>query len=201
MRTQPPAIAPFFRSQLQARLLAALFLSATEEVGVPELQNRLGASRSGINQELGRLLDAGILTRRMVGRSALYRPAEDSPLVEPLRTLVERTVGVEPELRRALAAVDGVEAAAIYGSWAAGTSVRPLSDVDVLVIGDADADALERAIREVERLAGREVNLTRYDRDDWLERVRQGSGFARTVLDRPRIALVGEIPEDGRAES
>lgn len=200
MRTQPPAIAPFFRSQLQARLLAALLLSATEEVGVPELQDRLGASRSGINQELGRLLDAGILTRRMVGRSALYRPAADSPLVGPLRTLVERTVGVEPELRRALAAVDGVEAAAIYGSWAAGTSVRPLSDVDVLVIGDADADALERAIRRVERLAGREVNLTRYDRDDWLERVRQGSGFARTVLDRPRIALVGEIPEDGRGE-
>jgi predicted nucleotidyltransferase len=200
MRTQPPAIAPFFRSQLQARLLAALLLSATEEVGVSELQDRLGASRSGIHQELGRLLDAGILTRRMVGRSALYRPAEDSPLVEPLRTLVERTVGVEPELRRALAAIDGVEAAAIYGSWAAGTSVRPLSDVDVLVIGDADADALERAIREVERRAGREVNLTRYDRDDWLERVRQGSGFARTVLDRPRIALVGEIPEDGRGK-
>ncbi len=200
MRTQPPAIAPFFRSQLQARLLAALLLGTTEEVGAPELQDRLGASRSGINQELGRLLDAGILTRRMVGRSALYRPAEDSPLVEPLRTLVERTVGVEPELRRALAAVDGVEAAAIYGSWAAGTSVRPLSDVDVLVIGDTNADELERAIRRVERLAGREVNLTRYDRDDWLERVRLGSGFARTVLDRPRIALVGEIPEDGRGK-
>lgn len=198
MRSQPPAIAPFFRSQLQARLLAALLLSATDEVGVPELQHRLGASRSGINQELRRLLDAGILARRMVGRSALYRPAEDSPLVEPLRMLIARTVGVEPELRRALAAVDGVEAAAIYGSWAAGTSVRPLSDVDVLVIGDADADALERAIREVERLAARDVNLTRYDRADWLERVRQGSGFARTVLDRPRIALVGEIPEDGR---
>jgi predicted nucleotidyltransferase len=200
MRTQPPVLAPFFRSDLQARLLAALFFSAADEIRVPELQGRLGASRSGINKELGRLLDAGILERRMVGRSALYRPAEDSPLVEPLRALVERTVGVEPELRRALAAVDGVEAAAIYGSWAAATSVRPLSDVDVLVIGDADSDALERAIREVERLVAREVNLTRYDRDEWLERVREGSGFARTVLDRPRIALVGEIPEDGRGE-
>lgn len=200
MRTQPPAIAPFFRSQLQARLLAALLLSAADEIGVTELRDRLGASRSGINQELGRLLDAGILERRMVGRAALYRPADDSPLVEPLRLLVQRTVGVEPELRRVLGPIEGIEAAAIYGSWAAGTSVRPLSDVDVLVIGDAAPDALERAVREVERLVGREINLTRYDGEDWRARVRNGSGFAQTVLDRPRIALVGEIPEDGRGE-
>lgn len=201
MRTRSPAIAPFFRSQLQARLLAALLLSPHEEIGVTELQDRLGASRSGINQELGRLLAAGILERRLVGRAALYRPAEDSPLVEPLRQLVERTVGVEPELQRVLAPIEGIEAAAIYGSWAAGTSVRPNSDVDVLVIGDADAAALEQAVRTVERLVGRDVNLTSYDRDDWLDRVRRGSGFARTVLDRPRVALVGEVPEDDRDPS
>ena len=38
MRTQSPAIAPFFRSQVQARLLAALLLSADGEIGVTELQ-------------------------------------------------------------------------------------------------------------------------------------------------------------------
>lgn len=201
MRTQSPAIAPFFRSQVQARLLAALLLSPHGEIGVTELQDRVGASRSGINQELSRLLAAGILERRLVGRAALYRPAEDSPLVEPLRQLVERTVGVEPELRRVLAPIEGIEAAAIYGSWAAGTSVRPDSDIDVLVIGDADAAALEQAVRQVERLVGRDVNLTSYDRDEWLDRVRRRSGFARTVLDRPRVVLVGEVPEDDRDSS
>ena len=138
-------------------------------------------------------MDAGVIERRMVGRSALYRRAEASPLLEPLTTLVERTLGLEPELRKRLGGLDGVEAAAIFGSWAAGT-IGPRSDVDVLVIGEPDADELERAARAVERLAGREVNLTLYDRADWAKRVADGSGFASTVLERPLIPLVGEIP-------
>lgn len=143
-------------------------------------------------------MEAGVVERRLVGRSALYRPARESPLYEPLRLLVERTVGVEPELRRRLAPIAGIEAAAIFGSFATGEAVKPTSDIDVLVIGDADTDVLEREVREVERLAGRDVNLTRYDREDWLDRLRQGSGFARTVLDRPLVMLIGELP--GRTE-
>jgi predicted nucleotidyltransferase len=196
MRTTAPFIAPFFRSELQARLLAALLLGSDAELTAGDLQDRLGASRSGVHQELVRLVDAGVLERRSVGRTALYRAASDSPIVEPLRLLVERTLGVEAELRRRLNAIEGIEAAAIFGSWASGTSIRPQSDVDVLVIGRADPDRLESAIRDVEGLVGREVNLARYDREDWLRRVREGSGFARTVLDRPRIDLVGEVPEN-----
>jgi predicted nucleotidyltransferase len=193
MRTRAPALIPLFRSDLQARLLAALLLGA-EELTAADLQERLEASRSGLHQELRRLVDAGVLERRTVGRTALYRPATDSPIVGPLTELVQRTMGVEAELRRQLAAVPGVEAAAIYGSWAAGTKIAPLSDVDVLVIGDPDPDALERSAREVERLSGREVNITLYGRADWLERLERGSGFAATVLERPLIHLRGDIP-------
>ena len=190
-----PSLAPFFRSELQAALLAVLLLGSDEELSAAELQRRSGASRSGVHKELQRLADAGIVERRTVGRSSLYRRAEDSPLLDPLTALVERTLGVEPELRRRLAEMDGIEAAAIFGSWADG-SVGPRSDVDVLVIGTPDADALERAARAVERLAGREVNLTLYDGRDWRERVARGAGFAATVLDRPLITLIGAIPGD-----
>jgi predicted nucleotidyltransferase len=193
-----PPLAPFFRSELQARVLALLLLGADEELTAADVQERLGASRSGVHQELRRLLDAGVLERRSVGRTALYRPARESPVVGPLTELVQRTIGVESELRRRLSAVPGVEAAAIYGSWAAGTQIGPLSDVDVLVIGDPDADELERAARAVEQLSGREVNLTLYDRTEWEERLERGSGFASTVLDRPLVELHGQIPGVGR---
>jgi DNA-binding transcriptional ArsR family regulator len=194
MRTKSPALVPLFRSDLQARLLAVLLLGAHEEMTAAELQERLGASRTGVHQELRRLLDAGVLERRSVGRTALYRPARDSPILGPLTELVQRTIGVESELRRRLAEIPGIEAAAIYGSWAAGTRIAPTSDVDVLVIGQPDPDQLEHAVRAVERLSGREVNLTLYDRADWLERLERGSGFAATVLDRTLIRLHGDVP-------
>jgi DNA-binding transcriptional ArsR family regulator len=194
MRTSAPAIAPFFRSDLQARLLAALLLGSDAELSAADLQSKVGASRAGVHQELMRLLDAGVVERRMVGRSALYRPAAESPLIEPLTALVARTVGVEPELRRVLVSVDGIEAAAIYGSWAGGVSISATSDVDVLVIGHPDADELERAVRAVEQLTSREINLTIYDRADWERRLERGSGFVATVLGRPLVELVGAIP-------
>jgi DNA-binding transcriptional ArsR family regulator len=193
MRTSSPAIAPFFRSDLQARILAALLLGPVAEISAADLRRRVGASSSGVNQELQRLRDAGVVERRMVGRAALYRRAGASPLVEPLTALVERTLGVEPELRRRLSDIEGIEAAAIYGSWAAGSSVTPVSDVDVLVIGHPDRDRLEQVARDVERLIGRDVSLAVYDPDDWDERVAQGAGFAATVLGRPLTPLVGTI--------
>jgi predicted nucleotidyltransferase len=151
-----------------------------------------------VHQELQRLLDAGVVERRTVGRTGLFRRASASPLLEPLTALVERTLGVEPALRRRLRDVRGIEAAAIYGSWAAETSVSPTSDVDVLVIGEPDRDQLEAAAREVEQLAGREISFAVYDPADWAERVARGSGFATTVLGRPLVRLMGAIP--GAAE-
>jgi DNA-binding transcriptional ArsR family regulator len=98
MRTKSPDRLPLFRSDLQARLLAALVLAPGQERSAAELLEQVGGSRAGLNQELRRLLDAGILERRSVGRAMLYRAAQDSPLVPALRELLERTVGVETEL-------------------------------------------------------------------------------------------------------
>jgi predicted nucleotidyltransferase len=86
-----------------------------------------------------------------------------------------------------------VDVAAIFGSWAAGNP-DPDSDIDLLIIGRPDMDAIEGAARDVERLSGREVNVVVYEPEDWLSRVRSGSGFASAVLDRPLIELVGRIP-------
>jgi predicted nucleotidyltransferase len=193
MRTSPPRQLPIFRSDLQARLLAALIGVEGRELTVPELCEDLGATRASIYRELQRLVDAGILNRRRIGRNTVYGADTASPLLEPLRALVERTIGIEPELRRRLAEVGGVEAAAIFGSFAAGQT-RGASDIDVLLIGEPDRDALERTVRDVERIAGREVNLTVYDRADWERRVDSGAGFATTLLSRPLVSLVGSVP-------
>jgi predicted nucleotidyltransferase len=193
MRTKAPDRLPLFRSDLQARLLAILILGPDAELSSSELLERVGGSRAGLHSELRRLLDAGLIERRSVGRASLYRAAADSPLLPPLRELLTRTVGVEAELRRRLAQIDGRDAAVIHGSWAQASRMRPTSDVDLLVIGRPDRDDLERAAREVERMSGRDLDLSVYEPDDWAERVRRRSAFATSVLERPWISLVGDL--------
>ncbi len=90
---------------------------------------------------------AGVIGRDATVRPHRFRAAVEDPLFEPIETMLSRTVGVEAELR-GVCERDGVQAAVIFGSWAGG-SRRPDSDIDVLVVGDADLRDLRRRVRPV----------------------------------------------------
>lgn len=192
MRSTPPPILPLFRSDLQATLLAALYLSDQGPLTARELIDRTGASSASLHRELTRLVAAALIDDERVGRTKRYRPATDSPLYEPLHTLLERTLGVERQLRDTLEGVDGIEAAAIFGSWAQGAAGEA-SDVDVIVIGEPSREELLAAVRDVERSTHREIDVTAYRPDEFERRRAEGSGFLRTVLEGPRIPLIGEV--------
>ena len=180
-----------FRSELQARVLGLVLLDADRTWAARELATRLGATPVTIHRELHRLLNAGLLAREPIGRTYLYRAATESPLYEPLRLLLERTVGVEAELRRALETVPGVEAAFIHGSFAQRTKVRPGSDVDVLVLGDVDPHVLRRRLRRVEQRLGREVDVLAYREDEFAALAERGNSLVRGIIRGPVTPLVG----------
>ncbi len=192
MRSQAPPLLPIFRSDLQARLLAALLLDGEPQLTTSELRERTGATPASLHRELTRLERAGFVEHETVGRANRYRAATDSPLHEPLTTLLRRTLGVETLLSRQLSAIDGVETAVIFGSWAEG-SASGESDVDLLVVGDVDRDELLAAVRSVEAATAREIDVTAYRREEFDRRRREGSGFLRTVLRGPLIELIGNV--------
>jgi predicted nucleotidyltransferase len=191
MRTKPPAVLPIFRSDLQARLLAALLLERTP-VTARELLDRLETTSTTLHRELGRLEQAGLIEHELVGRTRRYQPAFDSPLYEPLLQLMQRTLGVEPMLSHRLLEIPGVEVAAIFGSWAAGDATVD-SDIDLLVVGDVDREELLFVVQSVEYETAREIDVTAYRREELDRRLAEGSGFLRTILNGPLTLLVGEI--------
>lgn len=180
-----------FRSDLQLRMLGLLLLGPDRTWTTPELAERLGATPVTIHRELHRALDAGLLVREAIGRTFLYRAATDSPLYEPLQLLLERTVGIEVELRRALEDVTGVEAAFIHGSFANGTKIKPTSDIDLLVLGHPDPHALRRRIRGVESQLGREIDVLAYTRAEFASLARSGNSLVRGIMRGPVTPLIG----------
>lgn len=192
MRTQAPPLLPIFRSDLQAQVLAALLLDDEPQLTTSELRERTGATPASLHRELKRLEGAGLIEHEAIGRANRYHAATDSPLHGPLVELLRRTLGIEPLLSQRLSVVDGVEAAAIFGSWAQG-NVTEGSDIDLLVIGDVDRGDLLAAVRSVEDVAAREIDVTAYRREEFDRRVEAGSGFLRTVLRGPLIELVGKV--------
>jgi len=85
-----------------------------------------------------------------------------------------------------------VHAAVIYGSWSSGTR-RPNSDIDVLVVGDADLRELRRLVRPIGKEAGRTVDVTVLRDHEFEQLLDERSSFARRVLEAPVTVLVGDF--------
>ena len=160
MRSAAPALLPIFRSQHQAALLAWLLLHPEHEYTLTELANRLNVPLTTLQREAQRLVGAGILQDRTLGRARLLRANLSNRAAVPLTQLLQVTFGPETVVGEEFA-LNNAERVLIYGSWADryhGTPGPPPNDVDVLIVGSLDrADVYDAADRAQSRL-GMQVN-------------------------------------------
>ena len=206
-KTASPPLLPIFRSLQQAELLALLLGDPDLELSLTDLAERTGTPHPSVYREVERAETAGLLTSRRVGPTRLVRANVDSPYYDGLAEVLTRAFGVPAVLGEAVAGIEGVEEAYVFGSWAARHAgqrgVRPVGDIDLLVLGAPDRDALYEAVHIAERLLGREVQIAIREAG-WLE---QGSGsFHDTVAGRPMLRLdigttrrIGREPQSGEA--
>ncbi|MFN3866099.1 MAG: hypothetical protein ACK4MD_05220 [Demequina sp.] len=105
------------------------------------------------HREVGRLLEAGILRERHIGRTRIVRANLDSSIPAPLRDLLLVSTDPVVLLARELAPITGIACAFPYGSFAArvrGVAGPPPQDIDAMVAGTPDGDAVYSACSRVE---------------------------------------------------
>jgi hypothetical protein len=184
---------PILRSQQQGEILALLLGDPDLELTLTQIADRTGAPHPSVYREVQRAEQAGILTSRKLGQTRLVRANVASPYFSGLAEVLTRAFGVPAVLGNALREVKGIAGAYIYGSWAARHAgqpgVRPVGDIDVLVLGDPDRDELYAALSAAEDRLGRPVQPAIRD-PDWLD---TGTGsFHDTIISRPMVQL--DIP-------
>ena len=190
----------------RSAVLATLLLRPEVALHVRELARITGASPGSLHRELRALAELGLLLREEVGRQVHYRANRNSPVFEELAGLLRKTAGLADVLRAALAPLaERITLAFVHGSMASGTE-RALSDVDVMVLGDADFAGLVRALAPAQATIGREVNITPMAPADFVRKLRARDGFAASVMRGEKIWLIGtdhdlaELVEDREAE-
>jgi predicted nucleotidyltransferase len=180
---------PFLRSDAQARILAELLLDPEREATITELGVVAGIAQPNAGREVDRLVQAGLLRERRVGRARLVSADPTSPYLEPLAQILARSYGPVRVIGDALAGVPGVVSAVIFGSYAARYQGEPGGqprDVDVLVVGEPPGRDLRRADARIEEQLGVPVQIAVVTESAWAE---SGSGFLREVRSRPTIPL------------
>ncbi|MBL8708655.1 MAG: hypothetical protein JNL25_05645 [Rhodospirillaceae bacterium] len=178
-------------SRVQARVLGILFGAPDSDFPITEIIARAGSGRGAVQRELKRLTDAGIVALNVRGSRKLYQANRESPIFPELHQLILKTIGVVDPIREALAPYrSSIACAFVYGSIAR-SQESAKSDIDLMIIGNPGYGEIFGALQPAEKLLARPINPTLMTRDEWQRKVGQRSGFMASVLDQPKLFVIG----------
>jgi predicted nucleotidyltransferase len=183
-----------FTSRVRIRLLTLFLTHPGEAFYIRQIVRLTSETYNNVRQELKNLAQLGLILGERRANATYYWANVQHFLFPELKRIILKTEAVGGRLREALTALGDIRLAFIYGSTAKGTEVAS-SDIDLMVIGEVDLEALDRAIDSIEEEIGRTVNYTLFGGEEWQERVRQGHSFLTDVLTHEKIFLIGDEDE------
>lgn len=190
-------LADLLLGPLRQRVLSRLLLHPDRSLHVRELARQTSSQPGTLNRELAKLAQAGVLLRQQVGNQVHYQANRQCPVFDELAGLLRKTAGLAAVLADALAPLANagrIRVALVYGSVARAAETAA-SDVDVLVLGDLDlADAVE-ALHPAQDRLGREINPMVYRPADFAAALAAGNTWAREVVARPKLFLIGDADD------
>jgi DNA-binding transcriptional ArsR family regulator len=195
MRNNAPDLMPIFRSRHQADLLAWLYLHPGSEFQTSELAARLRVPLSTLHREAQRLVRAGLLRDRSVGRSRLLRAAPEHPAAAPLARLLTIGFGPPTIVAEAFGGLPGIDFVHIYGSWAArylGEPGQSPHDVDVLVVGAPARREVYAAADAAQERLGLPVNPTVRSPQQWHDAT---DALVRQIRSAPLVTVISPDAE------
>lgn len=183
---------PIFKSDTQAKILAALFLAPRPQLTLTELAERLGTRPSTIHHEIERLERWQFVTSFREGNRRLVSANLYLPIASAITEILDYSYGPLGAIRSAVNQIDGVDEAHIFGSWAArysGVDGPPPSDIDVLLIGTVERRAASAVSAELTRRLGQDVNAYRVSTQMWESDL--PDAFIEDVRANPLVELKG----------
>jgi predicted nucleotidyltransferase len=173
------------------RVLGWLLGHPGESYFLRQIARHADTAVGAVQRELELLTAAGILRRTVQGRQVYFQANREAPIFPELKSLFAKTAGLTDVLRDALAVLGSqVLVAFVFGSAARG-ELRPDSDIDLLVVGEANFQDVVGALASAQERLGRDVNPTVYPSSEFQSKLRARHHFLTTVLKGPKMFIVG----------
>jgi predicted nucleotidyltransferase len=191
---QALSVADALFSKTQQRLLALLFGQPDRGFAKTELISMTRSGSGGVQRELARLVQTGLVSVSIAGFQKLYAANRAASIFPELRGIVEKTLGIADAVQRALLPIkDQITFAALFGSSAKGTDTAT-SDVDVLVVSDELLlEDLYTVLAVAEKSAHRRVTPTLYTSEEFKQKRGAHNPFVTSVLNGPHVVLIGGV--------
>ncbi|HEX7048534.1 MAG TPA: nucleotidyltransferase domain-containing protein [Gammaproteobacteria bacterium] len=182
-------------TETQQKVLGLLYGQPERSFYTKEILRLTGMGVATIKRELDRMLAAGILTMTPIGNQHHYQANPRCPIYGELIDIIKKTIGVTEIIRQALEPLaDKIDLAFVFGSMASGKE-RAGSDVDLLIVGDANFAELVGALYPAQEILGREVNPKIYNKEEWDRMRKENTAFIKDILSKPRLSVIGAADE------
>lgn len=186
-------LAQLMGSRTRAGILECLFSSPGVAFGIRELASRAGGlDYKTTRSELHRLRALGIVRVNGADRSPRFELDPGHPAHDELRGLVLK-IGRRGWIRilgEVLGAEPSIQAAAVFGSAAAGTATAT-SDIDLLVVGEGGDERFLGIAEILERQLGRHVDFLFYTAAELGAMRADPDSFVSGVLLGPVVIVKG----------
>jgi predicted nucleotidyltransferase len=187
-----------FGSKTRVTLLSRLLMNADRTFYIRQLAKDTNIPYSMLYKEEKNLAALGVVKEEKRGKVTLVSVNKKLPYFAELKGLVMKTAGLASLVGDALSKLQDVRYALIYGSFASGEEAES-SDVDVLIVGDVGEERILKAVGDIERKTGREINYILWSDREFRKRVKSKHHLLADIARKPVIMLIGEESEFRRA--
>lgn len=195
MSTAHNALSEVLFGQIRGGVLALLYGQVDQSFYMRQIARHLGASVGAVQRELEKLAQIGLLTRRASGNQVFYQVNQRSPVFSDMRSLVNKTVGIFNVLRDALEPLaERVIVAFVYGSVAREEETAQ-SDIDLMIVGEVELDAVLSRLSGLEDTLGRPANPTVFPAREFRQKIASGNHFVNAVVKSKKVFLIGSENE------
>ena len=178
-------------SSARVKVLRLLLLNEARRYYQREIAELTGLPIQAVQREGARLTEIGLLRRVEDGNRVYLQANPACPIFPELKRILLKTVALESLLSGALAGDGRIQAAFIYGSYAANQETAA-SDIDLFVIGSISSRQLSTALSPVQAEIQREINYHLVTTEEFQERLTGGDGFLHNVLSGHKIFVIGD---------
>jgi len=198
MRTDNCPLAAALWPKARRRILGLLLANPEREWHLRDIARQTKLAPATVHSEVLSLHEAGVLTRRRDGQQVKYGADHSCPIISELQGIILKTIGLADVFKEALQPLtDCIEVAFVFGSLARGEASSE-SDVDLMVVGETGLQELVPAVRKVTAALHREINPIVMDAEEFRKRLGNQEHFLSSVLDEPKIFVIGDEDDLGR---
>jgi len=182
-----------FRSRTLIAVLKILFLNQTKEYQLHELARKAGVASSTAFREIHRVESLNIITKIKREYIAYYRINKHSIIYDELKRIFLKFELTDEVISKAFKKYN-IQYALLYGSFARGTETET-SDMDVLIIGNVDRDAISHSIFNLASKIGREINFILWTEEEFQEKIKEKISLLHNIKKDEIIMVKGDENE------